>query len=97
MDKQLMIDEISTLRSCLRLPAILAFFAITAVCASKTNYLKNYKGTPDQDSRYQGGRRRFPDEWNAPTMIAVEKESLIMTPILRTTAAEASIPRTERT
>jgi len=45
---------------CLRLPALLAVFAITAVCASTANYLKNYKGTPYQDSRYQGGAQKIP-------------------------------------
>jgi hypothetical protein len=44
---------------CLRLRALLAVFAITAVPAS-TSYLKNYKGTPYQDSRYHGGAQKIP-------------------------------------
>jgi hypothetical protein len=50
----------NTLRSSLRWPALLALFATAALCASKTNYLKNYKGTPYQDSRYQGGAQKIP-------------------------------------
>jgi hypothetical protein len=44
---------------CLRLRALLAVFAITAVPAS-TTYLKKYKGTPYQDSRYHGGAQKIP-------------------------------------
>jgi hypothetical protein len=44
---------------CLRLRALLAVFAITAVPAS-TSYLKNYKGTPYQDSRYHRGAQKIP-------------------------------------
>lgn len=50
----------SASRSYLLLAALLAFFAPAAVCASATNYLKNYKGTPYQDSRYQGGAQKIP-------------------------------------
>jgi len=50
----------STLRSCFLLPTLLGFFATVALCASKTNYVKNYKGTPYQDSRYQGGAQKIP-------------------------------------
>lgn len=47
-------------QSRLRLPAIVGFFAITALCASQTAYLKNYKATPYQDSRYGGGPQKIP-------------------------------------
>jgi hypothetical protein len=53
-------EEISALRSCLLPPAVLAVFTITALCTSQTDYLKNYKGTPYQDSRYQGGPQKIP-------------------------------------
>jgi hypothetical protein len=43
----------------LRLRALLAVFAITAVPAS-TSYLKNYKGTPYRDSRYHRGAQKIP-------------------------------------
>ncbi|HEY3616197.1 MAG TPA: hypothetical protein VGK96_05245, partial [Candidatus Sulfotelmatobacter sp.] len=41
------------------MPALLAVFAITAVHAS-TSDLKNYKGTPYRDSRYDGGAQKIP-------------------------------------
>ena len=44
---------------CLPLRALVAVFAITAVPAS-TSYLKNYKGTPYQDSRYHRGAQKIP-------------------------------------
>jgi len=47
-------------QSFLRLPAIVAFFAITAVGASQSNYLKNYQATPYQDSRYHAGAQTIP-------------------------------------
>ena len=50
----------SRLRSYLRWSVLLAFFATTAIGASQTNHLKNYKGTPYQDSRYQGGAQKIP-------------------------------------
>jgi len=50
----------ATLRSCWRWSALLAFCTTAAVCASKTNYLKNYKGTPYQDTRYQAGAQKIP-------------------------------------
>ncbi len=46
-------------RSCLCLSVLLAFSA-TALGASKTNYPKHYKGTPYQDTRYQGGAQKIP-------------------------------------
>ena len=42
------------------LPTLLALFAVAAFCASKTNYLKTYKGAPYQDSRHQGGAQKIP-------------------------------------
>ena len=41
------------------LPTLLVFFA-AAVCASKSNYPKHYKGTPYQDARHQGGPQKIP-------------------------------------
>jgi hypothetical protein len=49
-----------TLRFCLLLPALFTFFAAASFCASKTNYLKNYKGTPYQDSRHISGAQKIP-------------------------------------
>ncbi|HET7890833.1 MAG TPA: hypothetical protein VFL34_04885, partial [Candidatus Sulfotelmatobacter sp.] len=48
-----------TLRSYLLLPTLLAFTA-AALCASKANLPKNYKGAPYQDARYQGGAQKIP-------------------------------------
>jgi hypothetical protein len=41
------------------LPTLLACCA-TAVCASKPNYPKTYKGTAYQDARHQGGPQKIP-------------------------------------
>ena len=60
MDKPQILDEITTLQSYFPLRAILALFAITALCTSQMNYPRNYKGTPYQDSRYQGGVQEIP-------------------------------------
>lgn len=54
------------------LPSLIGIFATTAVCAQPSEHLKHYKGTPYQDGRFKAARRRFPDGWDAPTMIAVE-------------------------
>src|ERR1700736_5360271 len=51
---------VGMLRSYFTLPAILAIFTITALCASQTAYLNNYKGTPYQDSRHRGGAQKIP-------------------------------------
>jgi hypothetical protein len=48
------------LRSYWRFPVLLAIVATAAACAAKTTYLKNYKGTPYQDSRYPGGAQKIP-------------------------------------
>jgi hypothetical protein len=50
------------LRSFLRLnrPALLALFITSAVCAAQTSYLRNYKGTPYEDSIHQGGAQKIP-------------------------------------
>jgi hypothetical protein len=40
--------------------ALVALFAITALCPSQTSYLKTYKGTPYQDSRYRGSPQKIP-------------------------------------
>lgn len=42
------------------LPLLLVFWGVAAVCASKANFPKNYKGTPYQDTRYQGGAQKIP-------------------------------------
>jgi hypothetical protein len=36
------------------------FLALTAYAASKNQFLKHYKGTPYQDSHYQGGAQKIP-------------------------------------
>ena len=50
----------TTLRSCLRFPALIGIFATTAVCAQQSEHVKNYKGTPYQDGRYQSGAQKIP-------------------------------------
>jgi hypothetical protein len=50
----------ATLRSCLRVLAWLVFVATAALCAAQTNHLKNYKGTPYQDTRYHAGPQKIP-------------------------------------
>ena len=50
----------STLRFCFRVSAIAILFTSTAICASKTDFVKNYKGTPYQDSHYRGGAQKIP-------------------------------------
>jgi len=40
--------------------ALLVILSSLANSASKKNYLKHYKGTPYQDSRYQGGPQKIP-------------------------------------
>jgi hypothetical protein len=47
-------------RRFLRVPALLSLFATAAICAAQTNYPKDYKGIPYQDSRYQGGAQKIP-------------------------------------
>src|SRR5277367_4860840 len=42
------------------LQVIFFFFAATAFCVSQADYLATYKGTPFQDSRYQGGAQKIP-------------------------------------
>lgn len=50
----------AALRSRLFLPALLAILATAAVSVSQTTYLRNYKGIPYQDSRYQAGPQKIP-------------------------------------
>ena len=85
------------LRSCVLLPILLVFVVAVAFSASKINFPKNYKGTPYQDARYQGGTQKIPGRVNAPTMIAVEKVLPTTTPTQKTTAAGPSIRQMERT
>jgi hypothetical protein len=47
----------SLFRLCSPLPILLA---TAALCAPQTSYLETYKGTPYQDSRYQGGAQKIP-------------------------------------
>jgi len=48
------------LRSCLYWPALLVLFTTSTLCAAQTDYLTNYKGTPYEDSRHQGGAQKIP-------------------------------------
>jgi len=48
------------LRSFLRWPTLFAVVTASAICAAQTDYLKNYRGTPYEDSRHQGGAQRIP-------------------------------------
>jgi hypothetical protein len=45
---------------CLNWPVLLALFITSAVCAAQTNFLKNYKGTPYEDSRQHSGAQKIP-------------------------------------
>jgi hypothetical protein len=45
-------------RSCGRV--LLAIVASAAACAAQADYLKSYKGTPYEDSRYHDGAQRIP-------------------------------------
>jgi hypothetical protein len=47
-------------RSNLTLPVLAVFLAATALCASKADFLRSYKGTPYHDSRYQSGAQKIP-------------------------------------
>jgi hypothetical protein len=49
----------SVLQSSLCSLVLLILFA-TAISASQTDYLKNYNGTPYQDSHHQGGAQKIP-------------------------------------
>lgn len=49
----------SALQSSLYWPVLLVLLA-TVISASQTDYLKNYKGTPYQDSAHQGGAQKIP-------------------------------------
>src|SRR5271170_4530367 len=50
----------TAVRTRLFLPALLALFTTTAICAPKTNYPKDYKGTPYKDSHYRSGVQQIP-------------------------------------
>ena len=39
---------------------LLTLFTTTVVCASKSNFLKHYKGTHYEDARYSGGPQKIP-------------------------------------
>jgi hypothetical protein len=51
----------------LGLSALILLNTAIGLQASAPSYQDSYKGTPYRDSRYKGGRRRFPEEWNAPS------------------------------
>jgi hypothetical protein len=48
------------LRSFLRWPTLFALVTASAICAAQTDYLKSYKGTPYEESRYHGGAQKIP-------------------------------------
>jgi hypothetical protein len=48
------------LRFVLWSPALFALVTASAICAAQTDYLKSYKGTPYEDSRYHGGAQKIP-------------------------------------
>jgi hypothetical protein len=73
----------------LGLSALILINTAIGLQASAPSYQDSYKGTPYRDSRYKGGRRRFPEEWNAPSMTSVEKESLTTIQTLKIMAAAA--------
>jgi hypothetical protein len=50
----------SFFRSPFLLPVLAVLFATTALCASKSEFLRHYKGTPYHDSRYHGGAQAIP-------------------------------------
>ena len=52
--------KMSLFRSSLPLSVLTILFAATALCASKSDFLNHYKGTPYRDSRYQGGAQAIP-------------------------------------
>jgi hypothetical protein len=49
-----------SLRLCFMLPIVAVLLSSTTISASKSNFLSSYKGTPFQDSRYQGGAQKIP-------------------------------------
>ena len=44
----------------LKLTIVAILLTSTAICASKTDFLSRYKGSPFQDSRYRGGAQKIP-------------------------------------
>jgi hypothetical protein len=50
----------SLVRLCLRLCAFFTLAATMALCASGADFLKQYKGTSFEDSRYHGGAQKIP-------------------------------------
>jgi hypothetical protein len=52
----------SSVRSYWSLPFLTVLFVNTALCAPKSDFLANYKGTPYHDSRYQDGAQKIPGE-----------------------------------
>ena len=39
---------------------LFALVSASAICSAQTNFLKNYKGTPYEDNRHQGGAQKIP-------------------------------------
>ncbi len=60
MDTLLIIHEFSMPLSRVVFSTLLAVFAATAAATSQTDQLETYKGTPYQDTRYQGGPQKIP-------------------------------------
>jgi hypothetical protein len=60
MDTLLILHEFKLPLSHVAFSTVLAVFTVTAIATSQTDYLKTYKGTPYQDSRYQGGTQKIP-------------------------------------
>jgi hypothetical protein len=52
--------ERSLSKSCLKALALAVLLTSTGLCASKSDFLSHYKGTPYRDSRYQGGAQTIP-------------------------------------
>jgi hypothetical protein len=73
----------------LLVPALLALLTATAICAQQTNYPKDYKGTPYQDNRYQGGAQKIPGKVECAYYDRAGEGVAITTPIPKTTAAES--------
>ncbi len=49
-----------SLQLCFKLAIVSALLTSTAISASKSEFLNTYKGTPFEDSRYQGGAQKIP-------------------------------------
>ena len=50
----------NSLRLCLKLTILALLLTSTAISASRSDFLRGYKGTPFQDSRYRSGAQKIP-------------------------------------